>query len=840
MSELDQKTKQEWLEEYKNYPDTQPKGFETFHTSRVSGIIYEVPMGSKVLDIGANSGEFMKLLKENRKCEVYGVDVSDLAIAKAKEKGLDVINCDAAAMPFSNEMFDVVVMMEVISHLIDPENVLKEIKRVLKPNGILLGSTPHANLEKFIWDDQRKHRRYYVEQELEKQLSVDFPKVFLRTLKGAQFSAAMINSFMAGEPAEMLFKCGGPMTLDWEKGESNEHENFPDIMPAGIENYPAIQSRVGPIFYEVPDKSKVLDVGCNSGEFMRLLRDKKGCDVTGAEISLPMIEICKSKGLNVVLCDADKLPFPDESFDVVILMEVLEHFHEPVPYLKEIRRVLRKGGILLGSCPHADLERYIQDDDRPHHQFYNEETITKDFDQAFEQSYIKVLKGAKYQMSYAGSFLANVNCGILFKVGDKTCEDWDQQMRDVKPLRVWFGPTQLAGTVYYRMLGFAEKMDQLGLIQAGYEHAPWNQVDDRTAGWQKRIRNKVVLNQLEAILRVGDMSVWQITINRDVLAFLRCAKDLSNGPWYQATGIKKAFVTEIDDNVFDIPSGNVASHPYQPNSEAEWIAQKQIELSDALICSTKFLQDKMAVMFKDKPSYIVPNSLDFEVWDKVPAMTDFPKKAEGELRIGYTGCSNHRKDLERIKEPMMAILKEFPHVKFLMTPQPDENGFFTGWEGIPNMGMVSKWVYIDQYPAFLKSWNIDIGVAPLKDNDFNRAKSNLRWLEYSAIHVPTVASKVYPFKNSIKDGEDGLVCNTSQQWYDALKMLIIDETRRKAIGEAAYERVKRDFNLDTTSRRYAEILKEIQCNVQTSKAKSRDSLEILLKRDGRQQLLTSV
>lgn len=833
--------KQDWLNEYKTYPDTVPGGFIGMHESRVLPLAYEIPLKSKVLDIGANSGEFMKLLKEKRECDVSGVDVSDVAIAKAKEKGIEIVNCDAASLPFADATFDVVVLMEVLSHLIDPDLVLKEAKRVLKPSGILMGSVPHANLERFLWDDDRKHRRYYQEQELREAILKEFPNCYIRTLTGAQFALSFHQSFLADKSAEMLFKCGGANTPDWEKGEVNEHVNFPDIMPDGIENYPSIQSRVNPIFFEVPDNSKVLDIGCNSGEFMRLLRDKKGCKVSGAEISVSMIDICKAKGLNVVLCDADKLPFPDESFDVVILMEVLEHFHEPVPYLQEIRRVLKKDGILLGSCPHADLERYIQHDDRPHHQFYTEESIGKDFEKAgFEQFHIRVLKGSKYQMSFAGSYLAETDCGILFKVGGKTCEDWDQQMRDVKPLRVWFGPTQLAGTVYYRMLGFAEKMDKLGLIQAGYEHAPWNQIDDRTSGWQKRIRNKVVLNQLEAILRVGDLSVWQITINRDVLAFLRCAKDLSNNQWFQATGTRKAFITEIDDNIFDIPSGNVASHPYQPNSEAEWIGQKQIELSDALICSTQFLLDKMKVMFPEKPAYLVPNSIDFDVWDTVAPLPDFPKKEDGCLRIGYTGCSNHRKDLELIKEPLSAILKEFPHVRFLMTPQPDQDGFFTGWEGIPNMGMVSKWVYIDQYPAFLKSWDLDIGIAPLKDNDFNRAKSNLRWLEYSAIHIPTVASRVYPFKNSVRAGQDGLICNTSQQWYDALKMLILDAQKRKDIGEAAYRRVKTDFNLETVSRRYAEILKDIACNVQTWKVKSPDSSTILLKRDGRQQLLTSV
>lgn len=625
--------KETWLKEYSDYPDTQADGFETFHRSRVAPIAYEIPLKSKVLDIGANSGEFMKLLKEKRECDVYGIDISDVAIDAARKKGLEVIKCDAAKMPFDDSSFDVVVMMEVLSHLVDPEAVVKEIRRVLRPDGLLFGSVPHANLERYIWDDQRKHRAYYEEPGLRDLLEKEFPFTYMRTLTGAQFSVAMAQSLMGNKPAEMLFKCGGDMTTDWEADQNADQK-----------------------------------------------------------------------------------------------------------------------------------------------------------------------------------------------------------------LRVWFGPTQLAGTVYYRMLGFAEKMDQLGLIQAGYEHSPWDQLDERTKDWQRRIRNKVVLNQLENILKVAHVSIWQIVVSRDVLAFLQCAKDLASGIWYKATGQRKVFITEIDDNIFDVPSGNVAAHPYQPNSEVEWVAEKQIEMSDALICSTQFLLDKIKGMFPDKPSYLIPNSLDFDIWDKLTFKDGgLPPKPEGTIRIGYTGCSNHRKDLELIREPMSAILKEFPNVQFFITPQPEPGGgFFAGWPDLPNMGFVAKWVGINEYPQFLKSWDLDIGIAPLQDNDFNRSKSNLRWLEYSAIHIPTVASRVYPFKYSIKDGEDGLIANTSQQWYDALKRLILDAPKRKAVGEAAYERVKRDFNMDTTARRYAEILSEITCKDPTSKPKSLDSSEIPATPDGQRPSLIAV
>src|SRR6266850_2977649 len=70
-------TKEELLEEYRQYPQTIEGGLEQnpYNESRIKPIFYEIPMGSKVLDIGCNNGEFMKLLKEKRECKVFGVDI---------------------------------------------------------------------------------------------------------------------------------------------------------------------------------------------------------------------------------------------------------------------------------------------------------------------------------------------------------------------------------------------------------------------------------------------------------------------------------------------------------------------------------------------------------------------------------------------------------------------------------------------------------------------------------------------------------------------------------------------------------------------------------------------
>jgi 2-polyprenyl-3-methyl-5-hydroxy-6-metoxy-1,4-benzoquinol methylase len=95
---------------------------------------------------------------------------------------------------------------------------------------------------------------------------------------------------------------------------------------------------------------RVLDLGSATGG-NTLHIASMGHFVTSAEYSDIGIQIQKSKGIEVVWADARKLPFEDESFDVVICLDVLEHIEEDFMVISEISRVLKSGGRFLISVP---------------------------------------------------------------------------------------------------------------------------------------------------------------------------------------------------------------------------------------------------------------------------------------------------------------------------------------------------------------------------------------------------------------------------------------------------------------------------------------------------------
>ncbi len=95
---------------------------------------------------------------------------------------------------------------------------------------------------------------------------------------------------------------------------------------------------------------KILDIACATGMSFRFLSQYG--DIRGIDISHETIRLCKTRGIDrIVQCDAMKLPFREESFDVVLALDALEHFPDDELAIREIRRVARPGALVLVTVP---------------------------------------------------------------------------------------------------------------------------------------------------------------------------------------------------------------------------------------------------------------------------------------------------------------------------------------------------------------------------------------------------------------------------------------------------------------------------------------------------------
>jgi len=93
-------------------------------------------------------------------------------------------------------------------------------------------------------------------------------------------------------------------------------------------------------------RGKVLDIGAGIGEFLDCYPDSIGIDRDYAAVAY-----CHARGVRCIQADAYLLPFRSDSFDGVLLNNVLEHLECPADALSEIMRVLKKGGRLMIEIP---------------------------------------------------------------------------------------------------------------------------------------------------------------------------------------------------------------------------------------------------------------------------------------------------------------------------------------------------------------------------------------------------------------------------------------------------------------------------------------------------------
>lgn len=121
-------------------------GIEAIH-SKVLQVISRLRIrADRMLDIGCGNGEFtVKIAKLVQAKEVYGVDIDEKALLEAERRGIHTLKIDIykERLPFSSNYFDLCTAIEVIEHIPHGDNMIAEIHRVLKHDGLLIITTPN-------------------------------------------------------------------------------------------------------------------------------------------------------------------------------------------------------------------------------------------------------------------------------------------------------------------------------------------------------------------------------------------------------------------------------------------------------------------------------------------------------------------------------------------------------------------------------------------------------------------------------------------------------------------------------------------------------------------------
>jgi ubiquinone/menaquinone biosynthesis C-methylase UbiE len=166
--------------------------------------------------------------------------------------------------------------------------------------------------------------------------------------------------------------------------------------------------------------SGLLDVGCGRGWYlynvMHSCESAVGVDISWGHLKQAKLLTRDADGLSIAQGDANKLPFQDGAFDIVLAVDVLEHLMQPQEALREVRRVLRKGGKALVCVPSVlnptewagRLINVVQGHFQDHLHFYTPRTAKRTMELAgFEVVYTTtccflptILGGTEFRASF--------------------------------------------------------------------------------------------------------------------------------------------------------------------------------------------------------------------------------------------------------------------------------------------------------------------------------------------------------------------------------------------------------------------------------------------------------
>lgn len=270
-----------------------------------------------------------------------------------------------------------------------------------------------------------------------------------------------------------------------------------------------------------------------------------------------------------------------------------------------------------------------------------------------------------------------------------------------------------------------------------------------------------------------DTVVWQRQNDDNHLQHMRRYRDLLP----DAT-----FVYELDDAMSAVPPKSEHFVHIDPNIDARMA--KAIGLCDVLTVTTHDLAQHMRKIAPQSVKIrVVPNYLSREDFDSAKAIRAQAKLPESpRLRIGWGGGIGHTGDLELLDLAIRELKDEVEWVFAGFHPNMPEG---THW------GFVGSFAPQDWLRAFA-NFGVDLVVAPLEDNLFNRCKSNLKLLEAGACSYPVIASPVTPYTENSPPVYD--YAESPQAWIGSIRAFIQKDAEERAHhGKRLHDWARRNY-----------------------------------------------
>ena len=257
---------------------------------------------------------------------------------------------------------------------------------------------------------------------------------------------------------------------------------------------------------------------------------------------------------------------------------------------------------------------------------------------------------------------------------------------------------------------------------------------------------------------------------------------------------KKLMILDSDDSLWDVQPDNPAYSVFEKGkghienftsicNEVDYITTTNKYLRNVIVHNTHKKHDEVKIL---------PNRVDFKLYHHRPKFKDTHN-----IQLLHFGSTTHFIDLanEEFADGIDKVFKNYPNVS-LVTVGAFDPKYQARWgsryASKRGDADVYKWIE-NKFPEYVGE--SDILVVPLEDNIYTRCKSNIKWLEASSASLPGVWQNIRQYKNVIRDGENGFLADTRDDWYNSITKLIDDKELRRKMGKTAFNQVKSEYQM---------------------------------------------
>ena len=265
----------------------------------------------------------------------------------------------------------------------------------------------------------------------------------------------------------------------------------------------------------------------------------------------------------------------------------------------------------------------------------------------------------------------------------------------------------------------------------------------------------------------------------------------------QDKGVKVIF--EIDDYLHAIR--HMEDHTSRDKYHQQLLAEIEqgMQACDGLIVSTKWLKIKYGKF--NSNAFVCQNGIDLRRYELERPTR--PLHSGGKRMVSIGWAAGHLKAIAPWLLRVSQIMQLRENTTFVSIGQPFADDFKkAGWG---NRALAVPFAAIEQYPAAMTL--LDIALAPAGKSRFHRGKSDLRWVEASALGIPVIANPT--IYDEIVNGETGFTASDPEQMTEYLLRLIDSPDLRDEVGQAAKRYIEKERTIQVLKKNWERTFERV-------------------------------